>query len=305
MEKQRLEKLLELIKEEKEEKLFLVGTRDILKTIKYIEGIYENPKKLADKINNDLQILYKNPSYLATPERLNGLDNLYRDIIPDKIEEENKNIDDYLKDLGVFLWSSKNISIFSNNINENISYFQPFFNRANIEKITRNDEIPFVINQLLIEQYQTVKEKIPEHLIDEIDSIVNRSIIRLNYLNWDKLISLENLSKNELDYRKFIYEFNIPYQDFIDRAINEQIENKLEIRRKILEYFIEKYSENCEDFGWIFKMEKTWKSIVELTDSNIRKFSSEEDKKMDLERAIYLRRLLGQEQNFVEKMLSN
>ena len=305
MEKQRLEKLLELIKEEKEEKLFLVGTRDILKTIKYIEGIYENPKKLADKINNDLQILYKNPSYLATPERLNGLDNLYREIIPDKIEEENKNIDDYLKDLGVFLWSSKNISIFSNNINENISYFQPFFNRANIEKITRNDEIPFVINQLLIEQYQTVKEKIPEHLIDEIDSIVNRSIIRLNYLNWDKLISLENLSKNELDYRKFIYEFNIPYQDFIDRAINEQIENKLEIRRKILEYFIEKYSENCEDFGWIFKMEKTWKSIVELTDSNIRKFSSEEDKKMDLERAIYLRRLLGQEQNFVEKMLSN
>ena len=305
MEKQRLEKLLELIKEEKEEKLFLVGTRDILKTIKYIEGIYENPKKLADKINNDLQILYKNPSYLATPERLNGLDNLYREIIPDKIEEENKNIDDYLKDLGVFLWSSKNISIFSNNINENISYFQPFFNRANIEKITRNDEIPFVINQLLIEQYQTVKEKIPEHLIDEIDSIVNRSIIRLNYLNWDKLISLENLSKNELDYRKFIYEFNIPYQDFIDRAINEQIENRLEIRRKILEYFIEKYSENCEDFGWIFKMEKTWKSIVELTDSNIRKFSSEEDKKMDLERAIYLRRLLGQEQNFVEKMLSN
>lgn len=315
-----LEGKLRAIQELKGEKY--IGTQDAYKYITRVANLYDNPKKIADAINT--QLATQGPVlYPATPERIMGLGrtfsklirgsdwhqmNFLHDNTPDQYDsrwEEAFEKEDALKESEHPL--NNLIELITGHTylgDEKILKAQPavvrdyFFNLFNqFQNPEANDET------FGFESMQKGLEEVP---LTQIQTDFINS--KIPSLNWNYLLSKENLREIERTVKREAYIENIDINERIKRIKNDRVDHQLEQRREILTDWLThgeytSYEEAIKVLDYQFSEAKRRHASIMRTSGNNLPNDILKQSLGVVQKYEFLRRILGADKNFVIKFL--
>ena len=194
MERVKLEKLLENVKEIKSQ--FYVGTQEAWNTLKALERVYSTVDCVVDKINLKLNGSLKEVCCKATPERIWGVHEGLIDAM--SIDDENilgfegTDIRQLIIDSGAWRYGFDDnvhgigISYDSNDtdIERAVDFFLPIYVRANLERVTSDSDFGSIFINLLRDDYEKIRDKVEESKISACDEYVTKFLQELSTLDW-------------------------------------------------------------------------------------------------------------------------
>ncbi len=273
--KETLVRKLRAIQDLKEENPGLVGTQDIWTLLKDQQETYETPAKISDAVNKKIRKFFSEPTYLASPERIVGIDSCLNEASIDASLEyhmqDNYGFNDYLVQKGANLFNFEEIFVFtdsSEKINSARDYFLNFFLEINNDKISKDEEIYPSIISLLQEQYNSVEDKVDEEFREDCEKYLQTFFEGLYSADWKYNLSRKHLASEEsvLTKRAFRDAFNI--RKMSERVIREKVEHRRDYRLGILSHAIDSEFMNLIPLE-ILNVERTWQNLVEEYDSHI------------------------------------
>jgi len=320
MEKKNLEAKLRAIQDLKAERY--IGTQQAWRYLKAIEALYSNPIRIAKDINEKLRkdLISEKLYYPATEENVFCLieklseigrlafnlafdiDTKYEDYeIKDKIiiqeiletritgiQNETRELREHpLWQLGFALEPRSEADIVSA-----INFLYPMFNKTQYPEITNFDFGQTALKIALKDCPLSNKEKVLEELH-----------IEASILNWDYILSRENLIKQREKIQRDYLAACLYLPDRINKIMRDQIDHRLERRREIIADFLLGFQEYFEDFN-------SYKSALDFSLDRINFLhimnSSNRDNNNvseELQAFLYIRDILMREKNFVERYL--
>ena len=176
----KLEGMLKAVKDIKEN--YYVGTKDAYDVVKKIGEIYDNPEKIAIRLNHELRQRFDKVSYEATPERAVGLMDKLSDAVIDGVWENENFLDDEFTYEDINLRDRLGVEEFIGETTELINpetavkRLLPYFVRANEQKVDSDDRFGDCV-------YDYCDEKF-EEAFREIDVTEKHSLWRFHFLNY-------------------------------------------------------------------------------------------------------------------------
>ena len=333
--KQELEPLFGLIKKLKTESDGLVGTQNVLEHIRDEDRIYNAPPYITDAVNEQLKVVFPNPTYPATQERVVGLiDESFSptlDIEDNDIEYKNRQL---LASLGASFFYPEEYNS-SEEDRKVLRYLLPIFLEANNQGISKDEELGEIIALTIQNEYQKVRGKIHVTRETELDWLIEDLSREARNTDWATLLSTNSINYEltrksaETTREKFnIYEMR-------KRVDREQVEHRSKYRIGILRHVIYQWL-NRDPLEQMFlgrlPQEKSWRAFACYYDARIRshvnlleklqRIKRGEEKAIDeiealpsfsidwqiekaqdtLDTDIFVRRLIGQEKTYIEKL---
>lgn len=331
MPNERLRQFFEAVKLLKQENEGLLGTGELLKMLKRQRYVIEGPQEIAAEINLHLHTNFPNPTYLATPERVNGL---------------CSPISSFYRWCNKFGCESPDAS----DRRETLKILVPIFERLNSEGISEDGDGR--LGAIFIDMYL---EELKKHFPQEPHNIREIDYNALSSIDWVKIMSRKNLLEYERCVREDSSREAFHLKGLVGRAMNDKVEHRTEYRRIILSHLL-----STSIFPGLSETRRSWEDYVRdydesidiekgkieglrklkesewVPDKNISNFrkgiplwsKSPEDTfsfyaflakcegkdipsieevisnvERNLEHLVYLRRILGQEKNWVKKIL--
>ncbi|MBI2452110.1 hypothetical protein HYV50_03470 [Candidatus Pacearchaeota archaeon] len=343
--KERLEEMLRAIQDIKSQNDGLVGTKDIWDMIKEHRNIREVPEKLAEEINKEIKKTFSGVTYEATPQRIYGLfygiylpeEEQVEGLYEYEILAKNGAVR-FGRDYISFLDPEES------EFRRAFNYFLPFFLEANLENITSDEEIGSVIAEIFRREYDEVRHKIDEDIQYKLDDYVQKIFREMSVTDWKEKMCRKSQIQSESFHTRIIIEDAFLIRNMVERVKKEQAEHKLEYRRGILSHVIShlRYSDLLgipktwetlvAKYNMIVKnLRKKTEDLIKFREgrdvpedsSAVRDYKSYverskklgyepqsldkriEDNRLFLDMNIFVRRLLGQEKNWLNKILRN
>ncbi len=306
-----LEGMLRAIQDLKEE--YYIGTQDAFEYLKNVQRVYSYPEKIADSINE--KITSRELSYPATAARVAGLENTINDAV-DEIEFDihmsiERDFDVY-KVPSIFLYGKSQIlnllsyeNMFIDANEERVDAMSYLFADANKLNIQTNPEFGANVVQIIRDSYDATRDEIDtsESYMNS-DEFIEKLAGRLLSRDWDNCLSEINLRKMEKEAARAMF-FCLSLEDMVNRLVKDKVENNMEYRRAVLCKWIQDYHiEAQEDYS----------SLVVAADRSIvgsRRRLKEDlikypenhfivmQERKNLQRALFIRHVLGREKSFV------
>ncbi len=309
----RLQRMLRDIQRIKAEKPGLVTARDAYNAIKDEHGIYTGPVKITIDINSDVRKRFDNPTYLATPARITGIDtwSLLGPAGGSELE--------HLSELGGNFFDIYRVACYSDEKEQqeiDKNYFLPIFLEANSEQISEDHEISSILMQSAQKDYDKIKNKISDDKRPEFDRLVRDLCLDFSSHNWYNTLSEEEhmIRQDSKLTEHFCDQYN--QQDMVRRIKTDQVEHRLEYTRGLLDFVL--YGHLKGRLSSLFSMllgtdQKSWNSLVREYDTKIYNIKESLEKSTDeneikdrtesLENLIFIRRIIGRDKNWIEKEL--
>lgn len=317
----RLETKLRAIQQLKRD--YYIGTQEAKDYLEAVAGVYENPKQSARLINDNLA--QSGPvTYLATPERLAGLDELIINLtekinFSDEMQVNREDMnekkgcpDDYLSgEFESFKFLEVGKKAFTNP-KETAEIFLPIFEYANHRGCSSNEEFKAMVVAFIATEYNKVKNKIDEsRLLMHSREYLGRLASNLLSCNFDAALSKEvyqEIENGALEDCKHL----LKTVSMVDRITRDQVTYKLEYRRGILNTWLDK---KMDRYGSI----KTWRDAISIVERQMqmRKGRLEHFRKMDMPEDVveeeekmireseFIRDVLERDKSFVINFLAN
>ena len=328
---ERLNRYLRTVKELKTENEGLVGTKDIYKFLKEQEKLFDTPQKVSNELNNEIKKVFPKPTYASTIDRLSGLQDFGSEIFDNRfLIDRNFYLGAF--DLENYIFSSKE------GIQQAVQFYLPFFMQANLEGICDNVDIGSIVNSVLERDYNAIKERIPAERREEFDEFYREIVKSIIDFDWQDELSREARSGKETDIARMNFEEMFDPVFLTARVMADRTDNRIEYRRRVLGHVLSRWTNEIIDKSWegfihIYNRRirnarrnlenfRQFKEGVEVSDSRVVELykehleicsmRGEEPKSVDeqiqtqqkhLETFVFIRRLLGQEKNWVEKVL--
>jgi len=310
-----LEGMLKAVEDIKSQ--YYVGTCEAAVTVKKISKIYQNPETASELINKTLEDKFDDITYRAAPQRVIGLIDIFRYaslVLERKMVFQNNNncrrlISDIINPLcNTFEIDENNLydlrQDFSHIIDESRDICLPYFKNANFNSVISDSE--FKQNSLKY-TFQYLDDKVSLSDISTAnENLINDFYEDLDGQNWENKLSREYFEKKrgttiaacfrELDTGKII-----------DRLFHDCLDHRFEYRRQIISKWI--IDRDHKNYAQILKdVENSISRRVEQYEEQVKQNSPMvilENQQKLIDRALFLRRLLGSEKNFIERFLKS
>jgi hypothetical protein len=320
--KKRLEGMLKAIQELKSE--YYIGSEEAYSYLKNLQQTYELPQKVSDMTNNQLTKTFGgNLTYLATPERIVGLENAISAVSLKTVFEEiflKENRTDllrkslrnppqkYLNQFSPVFLSCRDenenyygLIHYSEDIEKNpellkktIEAFKPYFIKANTEGINLDDDFGDIVLSVLKKEYENIRDNIDVNkTFPNCDIFISDLTKNLSNINWKKELSKENLRIYEAHRKKSeIYCFSC--QDIVRRMRKDRVDHRLEYRRAVL----------CE---WLSEHDiKTYENAIKYSNYMLTVLNSQKNVSEELKECCkFIRHLVGADKNFIKRYLEH
>ncbi len=316
--KQRLEGMLRDVKEIKSD--YYVGTKEAYEVLKEIQQIYSNPAKASATINDRLKAL--NPlTYIATPERVAGITKTITQLVFE-IESEDEFIQEYygrFEDVPDFEIARKidSLDLLEHISHSDFMFFNPegipkaiylFFADANSKSISSDEDFGKNSVNLLRREYEKSKNSIGFKKKKYCDNFMDLLLSNLSETNWNYVLSKRGLGEIE---RNRIYgaKANMRISTIVERVFRDKLDHRLEYRRQILCKWLEKFSEEPEEYETLVKLSENELRRSEKNLRNLENLNAPEEIIKHSERRVrtsrFIRHLLGADKNFVKRYLNH
>ncbi len=240
MDKQTLERMLSIVQELKTEHHGYIGTLEAWGAIKAAEKVMSLPKEVADAVNKEL-ILFQPKTYLATPGRLHGLSSILYDATAedDRFSLTRRVIAMQgayhywfsIRDAPIDFSISYDTEI---KVAESVRYLLQFFEEANTEKISSNQEFGRIVAHVMKEEYLAVREKIEDEKKEKCDEYVDQFNQTLLDADWDEEMSEKSFIRKMHEELKAVKKVKLKTERMIKRIKRDRVDNRIEYRRFIL-----------------------------------------------------------------------
>ena len=341
--KERFMDMLRAVQDIKSQNDGLIGTKSIYGMIKAHRNVREVPEKIAEEINKKIRKVFSSVTYEATPQRICGLFHVIDLPEEEQVEglyEHEILVKNGAVRFGLYHISFSDPE--ESEFRRACDYFLPFFLEANLESITSDEEIGSTIAEIFRREYDEVRSKIDEGIQYKLDDYVQKLVRELSVTDWKKELSKKSQIQNESWYTRMISEDAFLIRNMVERVKKEQVEHKLEYRRGILSHAISRFRfldllGIQKTFGllvaeydmWVKNLTKDVKDLTNLKEgkdvpedsaavkeyklyvercksSDCEPMTLDEmirDRCASLDMNIFVRCSLGQEKNWVSKML--
>ncbi len=230
MEKERLERMLEAVKEIKAQ--YYVGTSEAWNFLKANEKVYQMPICIAQQINEKLG---RNVSYTATPGRIAGvyyiIEDARKSVIDNGIDEDiTYLLEEVCEQCDALDFLSHDIT--DPEVQDAIRWYYPFFRSANVRHIQDDEEFPPVIAAILKGAYSEARNSLEIDRRDSCDNYVNELISEICQASF--VGKYERFRRWQTDELKHMVEYELRTSKVISRLRTDRFDNVLEYRRNLL-----------------------------------------------------------------------
>lgn len=307
--KQKLERMLRAVQDIKTE--YYVGTKEAYNTIKKLQEVREGPIKTAGYINRSLNRKFENPSYLATPERVGGIEGVLFEAANYASQQFLNNEAELCPEYHLQNFDFFKVFRIESDVDdkpENSAILLiPYFIQANKINAEEDSLFGIVFQDYLLKKYKEVRWRIEEKMQPACDTYMLRGLHYLEDTDWNNLLSEQSFNIREREIAKYIMASKISTGKILDRMLNDRIDHRLEYRRQVLC----KWLRDCgfKDYEEAFSSNQ---ELLKMREERLQKFTAGNCTKnmiYDVKRLVriskFLRHLLGSEKNFVKKFLKN
>ena len=315
--KQRLEGKLRAIKDLKSKSY--IGTKDAWEILDRVERILENPKIIAEKVNEGVSEL-TNITYPATPERVLGFNSIMwklESYMPCAYEEIDEGLIDRIS------WFEKKVTganfvseYFYLDVDKAVEILHPYFLSANKGQIRSDKDFGDVVRDVISHKAVELKREGYGEYSQYADTFDNYMLnVSIFFDKSDVTTHLLSKDNSEKDHRKHLRnaESGVPLWYIIDRLVKDQVEHKFEYRRSIVVKFLEENSSGLK-FLKENSCEVNYEDVMKWAKDLLKDYQkeAEEPKEYDKETASrmakryeYIVHVLASDKNFIKRFLSS
>ena len=227
---------------------YYVGTGEAFKLIKGIQKMHAQPIEISNLINQEVAKKYS-LSYKATPERIVGLEEGLQlcgseaEFNLELTDEEYSLFRDYkalLLGKVDSLLEDFETSPFMGDAKKSARGFYPLFLNANKNLLSSDQDfgelvlkyIPFKANRNLTEK-GNLTVKFDKTTKTYFGAWLISFMIGIQSLDWNKILSGQNLIENERDYKETLISTELSNLDIVQRLIRDKLDHRWEYRRSV------------------------------------------------------------------------
>jgi len=308
--KEELEILLRTVNDIKGE--HYVGTKDAYDAIKELQACRVNPVLTAGYINKALKKRFENPTYIATPERLGGIQHVLREA-KSYASEPFRFEDPEVGTEAVLECNSKGYKVFSLDLEvhakpkDSAKLLYPYFSLANNNRVSNDDTFGRNFPYYAMREYVRTRKDIQEEMQESCDKWMSMALVSLERADFATELSRPAFNSRETENARGIMMSKLSTRDIIERIVNDRIDDRLEYRRQVLCKWLndcrfQNYEQALDLASEQLEMRKTrFEKLVEMNaPTNIIKSSE-----VSVRTSTFLKQLLESEKNFVNRFLRN
>ncbi len=262
---ERSREMLKAIQQIKSENYGLVGTKDVFSMIKQQRDLIDAPQIITGRINDEVRRFVPEPTYLATPKRLNGIYYV--------LATTNSDLNDFILQRAITKTGAPRFNIGMTNIFKSdesnvknaVDYFLPFFMHANFGNVSNDEEIGSIVVDVLKTEYERVRDKLSTGLRE----VAEKMLTDLSAADWKEKTSKKFYLQEESEDRRMITEDTFNLNTMVSRVVREQTEQRLEYRRGILSHVLSEQSRQ-DLFLDLSGLPKTLKNLIGYYDTTIK-----------------------------------
>jgi len=308
--KKELEILLRTVNDIKGE--HYVGTKDAYCAIKELQACRTNPILTADYINRALKKRFENLTYIATPERVGGIEHLTREARncasePFRFEDPEAGTEAILE------CDSKGYRIFSLALDvhgkpkDSARLLYPYFSLANNNRVTNDDTFGRNFPYYAVREYVKTRKDIKEEMQESCDKWICGALVYLEVADFATELSKPAFNCRETENARGIMMSKLSTRDIIERIVNDRIEDRLEYRRQVLCKWLndcrfQTYEQALDLASQQLEMRKTRFENLALMNAPRNIITSSE---ISVRTSTFLKQVLESEKNFVNRFLRN
>lgn len=331
MEKKKLEKMLDAVKDVKSQ--FYVGTFEAWTAIRAMEMAYSGPLLIAQGINDRLSP--REITYQATPERVYGVYDILEEARRRIVERAN--YEEVAEILEQRCASCVVSNFFLGEIDESriqkaIKFYHPFFAAANNAGIDTDAEFPFIIATTWREVYKEVRDTLEIDQRNDCDDYVETCAEEISRASLvDSAMARKELTEGYIGAVKMILQNQLSRIAIVKRLQRDRYDKRLEYRRALLaKVLTEKHSDSQEAnlmelvFGinakyagikrdWAYYIQNYYRKIQERKKeiSELGSLQADDTKRLhrtdklleEIETDQFILEIINQEKNWIERFL--